>query len=56
MSKEIMDQPASSNDSTVRAPYETPAIVYEGLITTRAGTGQSAPNDSGVDAADIFKN
>jgi hypothetical protein len=39
-----------------RAPYEPPAIIYEGVITTRAATGidpQKKP-DNPIDPADIF--
>jgi hypothetical protein len=38
---------------TERAPYEAPAIVYEGLITTRAATGVSG-SEASNDAADVF--
>jgi hypothetical protein len=40
-----------------RLPYEPPAIIYEGIISTRAGSSYpSAPSDSGdgVDPADLF--
>ena len=40
-----------------RAPYRRPAIVREGVITTRAGSPVSAPASSdsdGVDPADLF--
>ena len=39
-----------------RAPYEAPAIVYEGLITTRAVTQGAPGNDIGPAAnpADVF--
>lgn len=33
--------------------YQAPSIVYEGKITTRAGTPQGTGND-GVDPADLF--
>lgn len=37
--------------------YERPAIIYEGMISTRAGSElPDAPNASGADAADIFGN
>jgi len=36
-----------------RAPYETPAIIYEGLISTRAGsTVPLSPSDA--DPASVF--
>ena len=38
-------------------PYESPAIIYEGLITTRAGTPTGgAESDNAVDPADLFGN
>jgi hypothetical protein len=39
-----------------RTLYRPPAIVHEGVITTRAGSPVSAPvsNDEGVDPADLF--
>lgn len=40
-----------------RASYEPPAIIYEGTISTRAGTpvGQEPTSrDDGVDPADLF--
>ena len=42
-----------------RLPYETPAIIYEGLITTRAGSppGGGAPDPGeGLDPVDLFGN
>ncbi len=40
-----------------RVPYEAPAIVYEGELTTRAGTPIPVQGpDSGVDPADLFGN
>lgn len=41
-----------------KTPYEMPRIVYEGKITTRAGTptGGLAPEPAGgADPADLFK-
>lgn len=37
--------------------YTIPRIIYEGQITTRAGTptGGSADNDRAVDPADLFR-
>jgi hypothetical protein len=39
-----------------RAPYESPAIIYEGLITTRAASRTSPDRgpDGSIDPADIF--
>jgi len=37
--------------------YETPAIIYEGIITTRAGSGLPGGGDpDSVDPADLFGN
>jgi hypothetical protein len=37
------------------APYEAPAIIYEGLLSTRAGTFlPGSQNPDGVDPADLF--
>lgn len=38
-----------------RIPYEAPTIIYEGQITTRAGTPEGS-NQGGVDPADLFGN
>ena len=40
--------------STAREPYEAPAIIYEGLITTRAGS--PILNEPDTDPANIFNN
>lgn len=37
-----------------RVPYEAPTIIYEGQITTRAGTQEGNP--IGVDPAELFGN
>lgn len=34
--------------------YEVPAIIYEGTITTRAGSPTGGDGDSGIDPADLF--
>lgn len=42
-----------------RLRYETPAVIYESVITTRAGSPLSItddPDPSGVDPADLFGN
>lgn len=36
--------------------YQAPAIIYEGKITTRAGTPLAPGNGDGVDPADLFGN
>ncbi len=36
-------------------PYETPAVIYEGVITTRAGSPVGGgDSEKGVDPADLF--
>jgi hypothetical protein len=43
------------NAEEKRAVYETPAIVYEGLISTRAGSPLIVPDDGeGIDPSDLF--
>ncbi|MCB8944691.1 MAG: hypothetical protein H6658_13160 [Ardenticatenaceae bacterium] len=39
-----------------RLPYQSPAIIFHGTITTRAGspTLTGDPDKSGVDPADLF--
>lgn len=40
---------------TNKPVYEPPQIIYEGLVTTRAGTPEPPrPGDGGVDPADLF--
>ena len=42
-----------------KKPYEPPAIIYEGIITTRAGSPASLLEESkegGIDPADLFGN
>ena len=34
--------------------YETPAVIYEGVISTRAGSPIGVPSDQGVDPSDLF--
>lgn len=34
--------------SPERQPYEAPAIIYEGTVTTRAGSGIPKPKDTDV--------
>jgi hypothetical protein len=51
-------QPQKEQPAGERLPYETPAIIHENRITTRAGTPiepeSGGVNDSGVDPADLF--
>ncbi len=44
----------SNEKISERAPYETPAVIYEGLISTRAGTTVLNSDDGDVDPADLF--
>lgn len=45
-----------------RATYEAPAVIYEGLISTRAGSsilggaGSNSSPDGSVDTSDLFDN
>ncbi len=55
MRNEEVKQHAVEKIYTERAPYEPPAIIYEGLITTRAVTPNAIePNNSGTSPEDIF--
>ena len=45
MRNEEVKQNAVEKSHADRAPYEPPAIIYEGLITTRAATANSSPGD-----------
>jgi hypothetical protein len=43
--------------SSIKKPYHTPAIIYTGHITTRAGSPTSingSPDGSAVDPTDLF--
>lgn len=51
------NQPTPPNRKKQRVAYTAPAVIYEGIITTRAGTViGSDPNDANVDPADLFGN
>ena len=59
MRNEEVKQNAADNNHADRAPYETPAIIYEGLITTRAATvnggrNSDAASESGASPENIF--
>ena len=56
MSDRKANQSTAENEKSVREPYETPAIIYEGLITTRAGSPNRSPSDGSesVDPSEIF--
>jgi len=51
-------QPDKESKKRARAAYEAPAIVYESVITTRAGSPAGATDSAGsdVDPADLFGN
>jgi hypothetical protein len=61
-SENVMENAKSTKPTTKkkkrpdRAPYESPAIIYEGLITTRAASRTEPDNGPGgsLDPADIF--
>lgn len=45
------------SEPPARVVYEAPAVIYEGIISTRAGTPMSIEPDpvkDGVDPADLF--
>lgn len=50
INKDPQPQPVNPDNQCM---YEAPAIIYEGTITTRAGT-PTGSGDSGVDPADLF--
>ena len=58
MRNEEVKQNAADNNHADRAPYETPAIIYEGLITTRAATfgnnNSDAASGSSASPENIF--
>ena len=49
-----MKPESTQQEPPERVPYEAPAIIYEGQITTRAGT--PLPESGGMDPADLFGN
>ena len=58
MRNEEVKQNAVKKSQADRAPYEPPAIIYEGLITTRAVTvpqsNSDAASGSGASPENIF--
>ena len=58
--KIIMNDDMQTNDEKTgdapppRQPYEKPAVIYAGIISTRAGSGGTGSVPNGVDPADIF--
>ena len=55
--KPLSDSSSKGKDQKSK-PYETPAIIYEGTITTRAGSGGEGPiappDDNKVNPEDLF--
>jgi hypothetical protein len=49
-----MKPESTQQERPERVPYEAPSIIYEGQITTRAGTEESS--QPGVNPADLFGN
>ena len=53
------EQLSQKNKPSQRLPYQVPVVIYQGTITTRAGSPvgiTSDPDKSGVDPADLFGN
>ncbi|MBE2220546.1 MAG: hypothetical protein IAF02_03345 [Anaerolineae bacterium] len=55
INKDTQSKPVNPDNECV---YKAPAIIYEGIITTRAGSGPTGDpagsGESGVDPADLF--
>ena len=53
MNQELNTQPAQESKVTV---YEAPAVIYEGLLTTRAGSPIPDPDGGlfGANSSDLF--
>jgi hypothetical protein len=56
MKSAFQPQPKKQSTPGERLPYETPAIIHENYITTRAGSpiGFARDGDPAVDPADLF--
>jgi hypothetical protein len=53
--RDMIKKKGNRKTSPKGAPYEAPAIIYEGLLSTRAGTFlPGSQNPDGVDPADLF--
>ncbi len=55
--KSTVKDNTQNNSAPVKKAYQTPAIIHEGQITTRAGSPISIGTDSSstdVDPADLF--
>ena len=53
MKRKTSGQSEQKEPNTQREPYEAPAIIYEGKITTRSGSPVKTKPDN-VDPANIF--
>jgi hypothetical protein len=52
-----VQNPRQKRKEDRRLPYQKPAIIYQGTITTRAGSPATItgdPEDAGVDPSDLF--
>ena len=53
----IKQKPVDNKKEDKRLPYQKPAIIHHGVITTRAGSTTGLigdPEKSGVDPSDLF--
>jgi hypothetical protein len=48
------EQTPSNAPKAAKQVYETPTVIYEGTITTRAGTPLGGGDENVVDPADLF--
>jgi len=48
------DEVAPAEGPADRRPYEKPAVIYSGVISTRAGSGGTGSVPDTIDPADIF--
>ncbi len=56
MSPQVDQEKKAVVESETKRTYEPPAIIYKGVVSTRAGSPISVPNNdpTGVDPADLF--
>lgn len=52
--KAMKQNQSKEQNKSKRNPYESPAIIHESLITTRAGSPIVPDSNPGVDPADLF--
>ncbi len=55
MERNLQRQSVVKNAQIEREPYEKPAVIYEGLITTMSKSGPDSSPKGNVDPADVFK-